>query len=609
MRAYSLREAKQASDKVQALYLNKVEILDLQNLLPHLNQLKLLDISNSKITQWPVTLSKLPKLDTLVLNQIELGNHPLNFPPSLKKLIFTKCNLTSWPLPLNQVLSLDILDLSDNLLTSLPKEIVSLKNLSRLSLSQNLIKKLPKEIGKLKKLKTLDLSQNQLTKLEFSFKQLSELEQLNLSNNQLEQVPQTIGYCHKLTELDISQNQLSSLPKAFFQLHFLRKLILHHNVVRRIPKEISQLNWLSHLDLSNNKLKRIPESIDQCSKLQTLSLAKNQLSSIPRTISALSSLRKLDLSENRLKSFSKLPSRLKSLNLSTNQLKSLPASIAMADMMEVLILDSNQFTKLPKAISKLKVLQDLSLQNLPDAFDYSSLLALKSLEKIDQEKLSTVQKKLLVDIIALSSEIPLKQTEKKALFDRLENNTEVFSQKRFLELLNTASPTLSHLIRKKILQAENSHNLYPGSTLFLLGSVKWPGSDIIKRLEKCQIDISDHEKDSTHYLLGAPPYANTVSPGQKTWVNTSQLLSFMHKKEGHIWEEDQLYSLFKLFNSNQLKQNQLGIGLLQSLGLNKIIWEKLFVFWKNSKKMEFKSEIFNLLICYANEDQRVRLFN
>ncbi|EJP06052.1 leucine-rich repeat domain-containing protein [Leptospira interrogans] len=90
----------------------------------------------------------------------------LQNPLDVRVLILSEQKLTTLPKEIEQLKNLQTLFLSNNQLTILPQEIGKLKNLLWLSLVYNQLTTLPNEIEQLKNLQTLNLWNNQFSSQE-----------------------------------------------------------------------------------------------------------------------------------------------------------------------------------------------------------------------------------------------------------------------------------------------------------------------------------------------------------------------------------------------------------------------------------------------------------
>lgn len=157
----------------------------------------LLDLSNSRLSKLPLSLSYCQTLSSLRLH----GNY------------FS----------------------SQEALSELFEILEELPNLKKLYLSSNLIKKIPKTIGNLTQLRVLDLSGNQLTEIPDEIGNLTQLISLKLQDNQLSDLPDSIENISLLRHLNLSRNKFYKRPPALTKLLRCR-VLWRGNPHRPIPQ-------------------------------------------------------------------------------------------------------------------------------------------------------------------------------------------------------------------------------------------------------------------------------------------------------------------------------------------------------------------------------------
>lgn len=195
--------------KLQELWLRRLQLVDLPESIFKLQNLEFLDLSSNEFTFLPESIGKLQSLYYLQLN----GNKLNSLPESIGKLR-----------------NLSRIDLYSNRLNNLPQSINNLQDLEFLDLGSNEFTFLPESIGKLQSLYFLRLNDNILNSLPESIGNLQNLEKLYIDGNQLTNLPETIENLKKLEILSIEKNQLTNLPESIKNLkENLKKLYLSNN--------------------------------------------------------------------------------------------------------------------------------------------------------------------------------------------------------------------------------------------------------------------------------------------------------------------------------------------------------------------------------------------
>ncbi len=211
-------------------YLNLTEIPEITW---KLTSLKIIDLTNNKITKLPKTIG--------ILNKITNLNLGFN-------------NLTKLPKEIINMTSLRALDLTGNKITEFPEVICNLPLLQYIYLKDNNIKELPKTIEKLNEPKVLVLEGNKLTELPDYLGKLTSLHHLTLKKNKIKQLPESLGKLNSLKWLDLRENQLTSLPNIIGDLKSLEVLELNQNQLKNLPKSIINMTSLKELKLKENLL-------------------------------------------------------------------------------------------------------------------------------------------------------------------------------------------------------------------------------------------------------------------------------------------------------------------------------------------------------------------
>jgi len=155
---------------------------------------------------------------------------------NITHLDLSNTRLTYLPDSITTLNKLEFLDISSNGLESLPESFANLISLKILLLSNNKLKKLPDSFDKLSNLHTLYLNHNQLTDFPVSILALSQLSYLLLDYNQIKYLPKTIAQLQNLKHLELSNNKLIQIPDEILNLGKLSKLNLSNNCLINLPK-------------------------------------------------------------------------------------------------------------------------------------------------------------------------------------------------------------------------------------------------------------------------------------------------------------------------------------------------------------------------------------
>lgn len=140
----SLEEALLQADKVECLDLTKSKLKEFPASITQFKNLRVLILNRNKITTIPNSISQLQKLETLSIFRNKIGDMS----------------------PLNDLVNLKFLDISDNYIESIPDGINKIKSLEKLYMGMNVIGYFSPDLGKLENLKFLDLTENEMNRAE-----------------------------------------------------------------------------------------------------------------------------------------------------------------------------------------------------------------------------------------------------------------------------------------------------------------------------------------------------------------------------------------------------------------------------------------------------------
>ncbi|XP_050253162.1 disease resistance-like protein DSC1 isoform X2 [Quercus robur] len=307
-----------------------------------LNELKLIDLSNSQNLIEIPDLSGAPNLKQLFLDGCtRLSNiHPSL--GNLKQLILLhmrgcRC-LNSLP-PMINLEALETFDLSGcSKLKKFPYIVENMPRLQRLDLSETAIKDLSLLVIHSTGLIELDLRDcKNLSSLPIAICSLMSLKTLNLSGcSNLDELPENLGKIEGLEVLNLSGTAITGLPSSLVHLKNLKRLSLsgcaglssesfnnlkrfHLMQPRRSPDPMGMLKRsliglcsLTELDLSYCNVQTIPNVLGCLSSLESLNLTGNNFVCLPESIIQLSNLRRLFMGGcTHLRMLPKLPLNIK----------------------------------------------------------------------------------------------------------------------------------------------------------------------------------------------------------------------------------------------------------------------------------------------------------
>ncbi|CAF0816306.1 unnamed protein product [Adineta ricciae] len=190
--------------------------------LAKLKNLTYFSVSRTKVVKGFEELTKLPKLETLLLNN---------------------CSLTSLP-NLDNLSNLAVLFVENNNLT----DISDIPGVQYLYLSGNQLKNIPMTKDP-NKLVGLDMSGNPLSSAA-TIMLYKNLEDINLSDTGINSIPATIDKLRNVTRLDLSGNKLTHLPTNIRNLRQLEVLDIKNNLLSKRDVELIRRSFAkSHPEL------------------------------------------------------------------------------------------------------------------------------------------------------------------------------------------------------------------------------------------------------------------------------------------------------------------------------------------------------------------------
>ncbi|GJM61893.1 leucine-rich repeat domain-containing protein [Persicobacter diffluens] len=323
-------------DTIRHLNLHDSTIYRMPEWVAHCINLESLDISQTRIIQFPKWMKDLTKLERVIYNG---GKKPLS--PSSMIPVYEQGESLAPP-RFSNLPQVKYLEMRFHAWESAPMSITKLKNLEKLILSDNALQQFPNQLKKLKKLKQLDLARNAI-----------------------------------------------ELPERWMSMPSLNKLDLRSNLIWKLPEGFERLPELRYLELGNNRLnvQDLNQGLKTTPPLRYLGLGQNELDSWPNVLNRMMTLEKLDLSQNGLKTLPEVGfgslSNLVVLNLAFNQFQNGLEALEELPALKELDLDHNQLYELDFKVGKMRQLQTLVLSH--NAFEYFplTLFEVPQLKKCD----------------------------------------------------------------------------------------------------------------------------------------------------------------------------------------------------------------------------------
>lgn len=279
--------------------------------IPHLTNLRVLNLSKHNIITLPSEIDQLKKLQVLLLNDTQLTTLPdeLQNLHNLKKLDISNNKLITLPNCFKNMPNLEILHLTltTDILENFDK-IIHLMNLKELYIigkffdyseffiSSTSYKSFKKRFRLNPNLKVLHISYMMMDPNPIiNFKELQNLHSLTLHNCRITTIDQQINSFKKLKKLVLSMNYIKTYD---LDLPMLEHLGLQFNKIESFFERIKNPQQLKYLDIRNNWLVKINDSIGEFTNLQQLVIYDNTIEYISPKIGCLENLKVIDINLN-----------------------------------------------------------------------------------------------------------------------------------------------------------------------------------------------------------------------------------------------------------------------------------------------------------------------
>ncbi len=273
-------------------------------------QVRILDLSNQRLDEFPTSILSCTNIRKLLLNNTYLAS----IPESIELLAnmetfefnhFEKPNLEFKVLPnaiaqLKQLQNVGLIGLPNLNWTGAMKSMQALAKLNNLAVMKNDFKALPAGIEKLTSLEQIWLGGNTALDPREVFDKLPSIKQVGFGGSQYTALPDNTGQAGELFNLWLSGNRLTSVVPLLSNPK-LKSIALNGNQLMELPTGLTKLSvemllldnnpdldWdkvvvelgamptLKRLDLSSNRLTKCPKALAKLSKLQVLYLTGNE---------------------------------------------------------------------------------------------------------------------------------------------------------------------------------------------------------------------------------------------------------------------------------------------------------------------------------------------
>ena len=282
------------------LILTRCNIEELPELIGMYYLLRVLDVSENKLTELPPDIGSCYSLRTLnfATNMIKVIPDEIQQLPYLEKLLCYSNRITVIPewvgmLPLTEF------NIFNNRVLKLPECVGQLTGVAEMNLAANVVMQVPPSaMTNWQNVTILNLYDCRLVKMA-PIGHCTSLEEIRLFNNHLTTAPDFCGkVLPKLTLIEINRNQIAELPLSFFKsIPAAEKVVLNHNLITDVPSGIDCPN-LKALIIGDNKLTSLPPDLPLLPNLKILFLNGNQLASLPETFVQAKHLERVNLSRN-----------------------------------------------------------------------------------------------------------------------------------------------------------------------------------------------------------------------------------------------------------------------------------------------------------------------
>lgn len=275
-----------SKDKIQILYLSKLNLTKVPDEISNLSKIGFLDLGNNKIEQLPL-----------------FGQH----------------------------ISFVQLYLDNNKIKSIPDNCFNINYLESMYVANNQLEEFPDLFSSDSNhlIEAVDFSGNKISRFSSSFKGVK-IEKLNLNNNEFTEMPKEFSDTKSFFKfLQISENKIETIdPESILNLKYMEAFECKGNNLTKMPYnfDTETFPYLTGLDISYNQFSQFPEHVLNVTALMQFRISnqisrttgKRTLTNWPENLHKHPALRVLDVSSNDLRKVRNFPIVLNYLDIHDN---------------------------------------------------------------------------------------------------------------------------------------------------------------------------------------------------------------------------------------------------------------------------------------------------
>ncbi len=320
-------------------------------------RVKSLDLSDKGLKVLPVEVEQFSNL-----TEIDISSNPaldlvqafsvLGQLKNLKVLWLTNAKISDIPFQVTSLKALEELWLNDNNFSVIPASIKALDNLRYVSFFSNNIKNINLKKGDLPKLNQINLCYNKFDTFPTELSILPSLKKIVIWGDSMTVVPNRIKRLKNIEEINIELNYVNAFPRSIRKLKYLKKLTAQqNNLTEKGIEPLYKLKSLQTLSLSSNCILHIAPQLRNLKQLNSLDLSSNPLIGLPAELGELKFMQQLGLTElpalnwdSTFTIISVLPN-LRRVGMAYMKKTKMPDAFAKLKQVEIFWMNGNSFDK------------------------------------------------------------------------------------------------------------------------------------------------------------------------------------------------------------------------------------------------------------------------